>query len=274
MRKASASLLILLCISLGYALQLDVHVTEVIDGNIVQVDAEKFINNTPQRFLIHWENTGSVGCRVRMGVDIYNEELMYTAWSKELPLEPGDYSELEAWFYPKNSGNITSKIFIYFCNTIQQGPVLNFTAFIPITSDNITNTTRSVVKAKKEKAFDIRAESTENYVEMRIRSKKNIKDLVIIPRECPLGWIFESAKIDEIKKDEEKVVKINYVPSIWKEKTIEFDVVTMDGENHMVKEVILSKKKGYSLEQKVIAILIVVISILLILLYTTHKKRK
>jgi regulator of replication initiation timing len=282
-------LMLFFLISLAYAtILVEVDVKEVIDGNIAYLKFQKKLNNSPQHILLDWENQGSVGCKVRFRVDFYHPELnlppedepVYTAWSKEKALEPGDHSPFEIFFYPKKSGNYSAKLFVYYCNLLLEERVINFTALmkeegsmnesvIENMTENVT-LEREVEKRKKriqtkekEVPFEItEVETTENYVEFKIKSKENISNLIIIPTEYPIGWIFESGKIEKIEEGGEKALKVGYSPSIWKEKKISFDLVTLDGKYHTIAYVTLKKeekKEKFSFEQKIIGILSLII---------------
>ncbi len=267
MRRIGILGILLLISVVSAGIQITVSISGVIDGNIAYLDVPNLVNNTPQKFLLDWENLGSVACRVRARVDVYNKsELIYTAWSKEVPMEPGYHSSLEAYFYPTTSGNYTAKISVYYCNLMEEKTNVNFTVIIA--EKNVTNKTIS----KAEIPLEIKTRSTEDYVEMRIRAKENISNLLVIPRDYPLGWIFPSERID-INAGEEKVVRIKYIPSIWKKANVSFDIATMDGRIHTISHIVLSKgKKTYSIEHITIVVLIVIIIFLTFLLIKERKK--
>jgi len=284
-----------------------VYVRGIIDGNLAYIKFDKILNNTPLDLTIDWENQGSVGCRVRFRADFYHEayskkEPVYIAWSKELPLEPGDHAPFEILFYPKNSGNYSAKIFVYYCNLIKEVKEINFTAYTKFEKkekmikefknesfENLTSKNKTTLPKKYLPFEVIETKNTENYVEFKIKAKENLSNLAIIPVEYPLGWIFESKKVERFDKGEERYIRVGYVPSIFKERRIGFDLVTLDGKYHVVEYVNLKKKKeSYFLNElkkflmernkfNLLLILIIVILILLIIIKgrkSARKKRK
>ena len=237
--------------------RVNVYVSSSIDGRIPYFNIPAKVNNTPQSILVVWENTGSVGCRFRLRADIYEiinntKRQSYTSWSEEIPIEPGAQENLVAYWYPEGPGNFTVHTFLYYCNSIENGPAGNFTVF----KSNIT--TRA--------PFDVKTESTENYVEFIFNSEENINDLVIIPREYPLGWTFDSKRIDGIEKGKKKIVRVNYEASIWKERNVSFDIVTLDGKFYKQERITLRKKREFPVYQATIVILVIVIIILSVML--------
>ncbi len=239
-------------------IQVNIYVSGSIDGRIPHSNIPEEVNNTPQSFLVVWENTGSIGCRFRLRADIYEiindtKKQVYTSWSEETPIEPGEQANLIAYWYPKSPGNFTVRTFLYYCNTIRDGPRANFTVF----KQNIT---------AKEIPVEVKTESTESYVAFRFNSKENIENLVIIPDEYPFGWTFDSKKVDWIEEGKEKIVKLDYEAGIWKERNVSFDIVTLDGRYYQSKEITLKKKREFPIYQTIIIILAVLVIILSIML--------
>jgi hypothetical protein len=267
--KRAITLLILVIVSqAAYSIPLKINVPEVINGNKAYLQFEQTTNESPQIFLMDWENQGSVSCKARMRVDISNgTTLLYTAWSREVPLEPGDHSELEAYYYPEAPGEYQANISMYFCNTIRNVGNVSFISMPPQESGSVNNMAGS--------SLEIKEMNTENYVELTIRSKENINSPVIIsPRSYPLGWIFEGAKLEGIRENEEATARLDYVPTIWKPVTIELDISTLDGRYHQTEEIVLTQEqKGYQIEQAVIPFLILVIMILMVLLIRKGRKK-
>ncbi len=250
----------------------EVNIPQSINGNIAYLNFSEEINDKPQKFLLDWENQGSISCRVRVRIDFYNgTSLVYTGWSKEVPLEPGDHSDFEVYFYPKNSGNFTAEIFIYQCNEIWKATNVTFTASMP--QNIIKNATNISQLTSKTIPFDVRAESTESHVEIKIKAKEDINGIIIVPERYPLGWIFEGGQVNTIKENEEKTISLGYVPSIWKPEEIELNIVTLDGRYHKVERIRLEKrKKGYNLEHILLASSSMGVIILTILLLREKRK--
>lgn len=269
------SILLLLTSIVFSGLLVDVHVHEVIDSHIPYITAEELLMERPQEFLMEIDNTGSVGCNFRVRIDVYDgSQLIHTAWSEGLPLEPGDCSDFRAYFYPAYPGNFSAEVLIHSCNLITKGPVLNFTVIKPETRDvNKSSRLEGAVK-KMEEVFEISAVNNKSSVGMKIKSRRNVTGLLIIPREYPLGWIVESGKIDAMRDGVEKTVEIGYAPGIWGEKELVFDIVSLDGKYHTTKSIMLKEEEENILEKFAIQILWSMILILLAVTVYLLKERR
>jgi len=242
-------------------IQVNVYVDDTINGFTPFFNRSEFADGAIQNFQVVFENVGSVGCNTRLRADIYNSnnDLVYTAWSREFPLEPGGVADMNAYWHPRGVGNYTANLSIYYCNLILNGPVFNVSVPNRTTSIMEQNTTGDLL--------DITYETTMNYVEMRIKPKEDLEGIVIIPKEYPLGWMFSSTRVDSLKKDTEKIVKIDYNPTIWKESGVEFDILSTDGNLYLTKSVEIKEKKELPIEHIIIAVLSIVIIILLIVIF-------
>jgi hypothetical protein len=280
MRRAALCLIVLYSVSAG-AMPLDVNVPETIRGVSQYASYGKEVSAQPQRFLLDWENQGSVSCRVRMRIDFLEEDVkVYTGWSAEKPIEPGDHGEFVVYFYPNMSGNYTARIFAYHCNTIEELKNASFSAYVPRSEANLTGNA-SNASARKANAtapaapFEIKTSNTNENVEFRVKSKTTLSELVIIPVKYPLGWIMESGKAGEIKAGEERSIDAPYVPSVWKPVEVVYEVSTLDGKYHQTVSVKLSEQKnGYSMEQVAIGLLIIAVLFLAALLMREKTKNK
>ena len=242
-------------------IQVNVYVGGTINGYMPFFNKSEFANSAIHNFQVVFENVGSVGCDTRLRADIYNSnnDLVYTAWSRGFPLEPGDVADMNAYWHPREAGNYTANLSVYYCNLILNGPVFNVSVQNRTTSIEEKNTT--------EDLLDIKYETTRNYVEMRIKPKEDLESIVIIPKEYPLGWMFSSTRVDSLKKDNEKIVKIDYNPTIWKESRVDFDIISTDGNLYLTKSVEIKEKKELPIEHIIIAFLSIVIIILLIIIF-------
>ncbi|MEA3255767.1 MAG: hypothetical protein U9Q22_08045 [Candidatus Altiarchaeota archaeon] len=269
-------LLLLLTSIVFSSLLVDIRVHGVIDSHIPYITAEELLMDRPQEFLMEIDNIGSVGCNFRVRIDVYDGlQLIHTAWSEGVPLEPGDCSDFRAYFYPTYPGNFSAKVLIHSCNQITKGPVLNFTVIKPETEDvNKSSRLEGAVK-KREDIFEISAVNNKSSVGMKIKSTRNVTDLLIIPREYPLGWIVESGKIGNMQAGVEKTVEIGYAPSIWNERELVFDIVSLDGKYHTTKSIMLKEEEENILKKFAIQILWSIILILLtVTVYLLKERRK
>ena len=242
MKKFAPLLALLILIGCARAVQVIVDIKGTINGRI------NFFNfslplDKPLAFYLDCENIGSVSCKARMRVDFFKDsERVYTAWSKEARLEPGASELLEAYYYPNSEGNYSAHVYLYFCNSIQEINQTNFT-FVP------RNLTSMPIEIK-------RASSTEDWVEIEFVPRKNLS-LIIFPSTYPLGWQFESLKVQASANQTQKV-RINYEPQIWKPRPVKLALVSEDGK--YFKEVELKLEKPLDFEKILIEVLSALLS--------------
>jgi len=281
MRWRTVSLIIFLASATVYSVPVDVNIRETIKGTNAYIDYYKNVTDSAQRFLVDWENQGSVSCKVRLRMDISNEiSHQYTGWSGESALEPGDHSELEMYYYPPFSGTFQANITAYYCNTVEDVATVYFTA--RTSRENVTGNSSGGDKnlALQERIVkpvpvDVTVENTETTVVMKIKPRENLSSLVISPRRYPLGWIFESKRIEDLKQNEERTVTIDYVPPIWKPATIEFDYGTLEGGYHSTREITLqeAKKPGYYTMEQITMIILGITTMLFLALYLRERRK-
>ena len=216
-----------------------------------------------------------------MRIDILKDgKETYTGWSAEKPIEPGDHGDFEVFFYPNISGNYTARIFFYDCNTMQELKSASFSAYVPWNQASETaNASNASAPAKvtpiPPAPFEVKTTNTNGSVQFTIKSKTALNDLVIVPVKYPLGWIAESASVGEIKAGEERTIVVTYVPSVWKPVDIAYEITTLDGSYHQAVTVTLSEeKKGYSMEQLSIGLLMIAVLFLATLLIREKRKGK
>jgi len=278
--KAAIALTILLSISpLVLGVPVDINIPETIKGNPGYIDAYGNVTAVPQRFVIDWENQGSVSCRTRLRVDIKNDSLYaYTAWSREVGLEPGDHSDFDTYFYPQYSGNYTAQYFVYHCNTIEDLGNRTFEAIVPEnTADENGENAAGGENAETRATMPLGISSTNNEsrISLKIAAKKSVPDFVVIPKKFPLGWIVESKKVSSMNEKEEMEVSIDYLPSIWKPLEIEFDIVSVDGKYHSTQKIQLKEEtRGYTTEQLAIGGLSIAVLLLAALLVRERRRKK
>lgn len=186
-----------------------------------------------QQYFLTLENTGSVGCNSRGMLEFYNnsETPVYVAWSKEVSLWPGEVENLDFYTNLPN-GTYNFSLLIQHCyRQFKRGP-------FKIEVKQTGKYELGVLQIVKVRTF-------KDYVEVWIKSKKEVENVTIIPVFYPFGWIFESTKIDKLKQDELRKVKVGYKPSIWEEANVTFHALTLDGEFFDKKTITLKLEKGF-----------------------------
>jgi hypothetical protein len=224
-----AVVFLLLFASIALSIKVNVNVKGEIGGYIEYMDYEKIVNGTIQNFFITWYNSESVGCTIRIRIDINDGNKTYTIWSDKKPVEPGDHRDFELFWIPQHTGNYSWNVLIYACNEIFSGPNGTFEV-ISLSSPKKT----IIIKSAK---------STAEGIEIKIKAESYAKDVVIIPTNFPLGWVVEHAKINEMKKGEERTVLVKYEPATPKNERVYFKAITMDGKYESEERGVLVKKE-------------------------------
>jgi hypothetical protein len=199
-----------------------VEVGEVIDGYSPYFEVGEGVQNVPQRFLMVWENSGSLGCSVLMQVEVYKlglngSKLVSTSWSNDTPLESGGTGTLEAYWPPEEPGDYMANLTLHLCRRIVEGPVVNFSV-------------KANDKGFEKAPFEIRG-ITNDYERIIIdfESRRNMEDLVIIPSGYPRGWVVQSRSVKGVEANKTYYIGLAYEPAIWGEKSLSIGIVTKDG---------------------------------------------
>jgi len=183
------------------------------------------------KILPEFYNTGSVAYKARARLDVLNSsDLIFTGWSKEETLMPGERKNFEIyWFSPEAFNNLTANIRVYYGREI-------FEYSMPLDIGNIS-TQEDVFQIKSFRAYD-------DYIKFQIRSDKGSEDVLVIPKDYTDGWVFEQSKIGKISQDRNTEVMIKYEPTVWMSQEISLEVVTADGKYRSVKQFQLEKETG------------------------------
>jgi hypothetical protein len=173
-------------------------------------------NGEPLKVSFELFNVGSVGYKARVKLNIFNQSnLLQTVWSNEKDFAPGITHHFDIYYPINQVGNFKVELKVYFADEIKELKSFNF---------QVKKTTLP------ENTFDMRDFNTyEKEIEFKIISNKTLEKLLIIPTNCPMGWICEQTKIERMKENELNEITLSYEPSLWKESDITINVLTEDG---------------------------------------------
>ncbi len=232
MKKIIFGLILVLVLSIVNAQNIEVYIGNVLDLEILSFKHTSELKSY-EPFKVGFEilNSGSLGYRARVRLDIIkNNETIYTGWSNEVPLWPGDSQYFELFWYSGNvTGDFIGKVKIYHANEIKELEPIN----IKIKGSNTPEKNIQITSFKTLK----------DKVEVKIKSSQELKDIIIIPSGYPYGWIFEQSKIDSINQNEEKKIVIKYEPTIWEPTEVEIHVFTEDGNQYTSKSFLMKRQK-------------------------------
>lgn len=222
MRRSILLVILLVVLPLTSGLMVKVEVMGTIEGNAAYYEIEDGTQYRPHRFLVSWENVGSVGCGIVLRADVYevgeNKSVhIYTAWSEGTPAESGETIVLETYWLPEEPGNYEVNLSVILCHKFSQLARTNFT---------IEKASQSFQKAP----FEIKnMENNKSWVSFEIESSEDIHELIIIPTKYPLGWSVESKSVGQVRKNKVKEVSVSYESGIWKEKELTFEILDKYG---------------------------------------------
>jgi hypothetical protein len=207
-RKVWIPLLIaFIMVECGFAQEITVKVDvdKVISGKITHMNITTYPFVKIESI---WENIGSVGCNVRIRIDVNGT----TSWSEEKGIWPGGASHFENLVY-LDKGDYSARVRVYYCNEIEEYQNVTFSV------------DKTPERTGKVKIIDVKADKEDLYIKLELN--QTAKEIIVIPVEYPTGWIFEYGSADiENNKGE---VSIRYKPTIWKETNVTLSVFTSDG---------------------------------------------
>ncbi len=215
----------------AYAPPVYVSVTGKIQGRIDYQNYSSHLDSAPQAILMNLENIGSAGCIVKVRADFRKgDKYLGTSWSEIEPMEPGGHFLFHNYWMPDETGTITADITIYQCYELFDGGKILF---------QVVNST--VHETRNLHVTDVK--NSKNEINLTITANRTLHNILIIPKDYPLGWIIEPRKIDNIEAGEQKTISIEYEPSTWHAQTLGFNIVTQDGSEFMRHEVHLKEIK-------------------------------
>jgi len=228
-------LIIFLILFLPYftnAQEVKVRIEEILQSEIIGLKYNSLLE-PGEAFKTNFDlfNSGSIGYSARVRLDILNQtELYYTGWSEEKSLWPGSSAYFEVYWFPANlTGDFQARVMIYHANEIKELEPIEF---------------KIVGIGKPEKNIEITDfETHENLVEVRVKTNKELKNLVVVPSGYPYGWIFEQSKIESISRGEEKKVELKYEPTIWEPINVTMHLFTEDGKHYSSELFMMERKK-------------------------------
>ncbi len=257
---------LILSASFVYAPPIYISVSGTIQAGVDYVNYSASVDGGPQVISMNVENIGSAGCAVKVRADIYKDSVFIkTIWSEVEPLEPGGAFLFHNCWMADVTGDIIVNVSIYQCHERFEWGQVSF---------YVVNSTVH----ESDNFFVSETKNSHDEINMTIMSNKTLENVLIIPREYPLGWIVEPKIIERIDAGEVKTVTIKYHASTWHAQTIDFDIVSEDGREYGLAAVQLreeeEKIEGIEWSDVIIVVLLVVICVLAAELFRVKRRRK
>jgi hypothetical protein len=229
MKKTLVLIFLLFLIPIASAGVIEIGVKTVLKGEI-----SAFFYNTSNGVLKlnpEFYNSGSVAYKTRARLNIVNStDVIFTGWGKEETLMPGERKSFEIYWYTPRTENIVAKLRIYYGKeTIEREvkfKVVN------------TKTTEDVFLIKNFRTYD-------DSIKFQLRSTEPLKNVIVIPKNYMMGWVFEQKMIENLDANKNMEVVIPYEASVWFSHNVTIDVVTEDGKYYSTLSFNLQKEKGF-----------------------------
>ncbi len=219
-------IIFLLILILTSASVLKVGIKRELEGNITAIFSES--KNGVLNLNLEFFNTGSIAYKVRARLDILNSsEIIFTGWSKEETIMPGEAKNFEVFYYSEKTENLTSRIRVYYANEIME-------KWLNLTLEN-KKSPENVFQVKNFRVYD-------DYLRFEVKSSKP-STVIIIPRNYMPGWVFEQKKI-ELEANKNTEVVIPFKPQVWFSHDVLIDIVSEDGSYYYSNSFYLEKEQG------------------------------
>ncbi|MCS7106096.1 MAG: hypothetical protein NZ942_02155, partial [Candidatus Aenigmarchaeota archaeon] len=173
-------------------------------------------------------NTGSIPYKARARFDILNSsEIVFTGWSKEETLMPGEAKNFELFYYSSKTENLTSRLRIYYANEIIE-------KYFNLTLEKKKNP-EDIFQVKNFRVYD-------NYLRFEVKANKSTK-IFVIPSNFLPGCIFEQAEV-ELKENKNTEIILPFSCQVWFPHEITVEIVNEDGSYYHSNSFYLEKEKG------------------------------
>lgn len=203
-----------------YAPPIYVAISGKIETTVDYMNYSSAIYKAPQEIIMNIENTGSAGCKITVRADFYKDTtLLKTAWSEIQGIDPGGHFLFHNYWMPEAEGNITADIRIYQCQEISKSKRIWFF----VSNSTIEET---------DSFYVTDSANTKDEINITIQSNKTLKNVFVIPRQHPLGWIVEPTQIDIIEQGIKKTATLKYEAGTWHPESLAFDIVAEDGKEY------------------------------------------
>ena len=226
-------LLVILCILFlakdAFPALLKIDISEDIKGSIVS-DSQSISFNAV-KFSTEFSNIGSVAYNVRSRIFVYKDDkLLFSGWSQEKTLMPGDRKTFDIYWYANSPVKYESKLRVYAGNEIFEDEKKEF------------QVTETLIPEDNFEIMNFR--TYDNYIIFDIKSKKDTKNVTIIPYKYVPSWIFEQKTIDSMKKGSVKTVQINFYPSLVEPTSLKLSIMAENGKYYSEKTLEMKKEQG------------------------------
>ena len=209
-----------------------------------------YFNSTADLAVVKLEirNRGSIAYSARTRIDLYSasnvsevEEAdeMFTAWSEEKQMMPGDRKNFELYWYNNRTTDIRDiivRVRVYFANEISE-------TFYEVEAEDMVITIRpagvdrDTFAVKEFRVYD-------DFIIFDLVAKEDVGNVVVIPSSFTKGWIFEQASVRDMRTGTPRTAVIPYQTGVFAEDAMTLSFVSDDSRFHSEKTFTLKKNEG------------------------------
>jgi hypothetical protein len=220
---------LILFVTVSLAAKIEVIISEKINSEVDYVNYT--ISNNILKISSSFYNIGSVDYKARMRADIFDEmNLIFTAWSKEEPLRPGERKDFEIYSFVNTSGNYTTNLRVYYANEILDYENRSFEL-------KNFSLTKDIFEIKDFRTYD-------DYVKFSIRSSQPLENVIVISSKYPVSWTFEQVKIEKLDANKRRSVSLPY-QGVFSSIPITITILSEDGKYATSETFLLKKESGF-----------------------------
>jgi len=176
-------------------------------------------------------NTGSIEYDVRARVDIMSgSNVLFTGWSEIKEFNPGDKKGFVVYGYKPDADNLSIRARVYYGNEIKE--------LEPLYVEKREQTTpKTAFSVSNFRVYD-------NYIRFDLFSNQSVENVLVLPNNYPVSWIFNQKRIERIEKNTIKEVIIPYESKFFHRQRISIIVTTEDGGYYQQWEFGMQRERG------------------------------
>jgi len=212
------------------AATIGVNIAESLKGNLKStVEAQDSIMVVASDF----QNIGSVTYNERSRLDIFEgDNIIFTSWSPEMIVKPGEFESNKLYWAKTHEGNFSARLRIYYGGEIEEKEIKvpEMDVFVP--GDNFQIYVPRVYG---------------NTLRIFVKSKTDVKNLIVLPVSYPLGWIVEQEEAGPMEANQLKEVNIDFSAPEFRETGLELILMSSDGGYYTTEQISLKRESGFSM---------------------------
>jgi hypothetical protein len=218
------------------AAEVQVKVAQDLKGNISSFSYN--VSNDLLRFNVEYYNSGSLPYAARMRIDILSgqsgQEVLFTGWSGDMKLMPGDKQAAVIYGYTSANGRLVARVRAYFANEVIER---SFEVSKPAGGGKDSAIDKGAVLSDMH-AYDDRI------VFDATAKSSDLDGVVIMATDFPPGWSFEQKTVSSIRRGSTVTISMPYAPSLFVERNVSILAISDGGTGGSLTTFAIKKESG------------------------------